>query len=168
MSRLLLAVLTVALASPGIMFAQAAQQPASPTVPASQAVKVQGCVEPMQRDGSLAPKAGATARPDNAITEANKGDQPLDIYLLLDAVPSNAAADKAGAGETVRSRQYVLNGHASELGALRGHRVEVVGSLLPKADPSRLGKSASAADGTEHLRISSIKPVAGSCSAKKP
>lgn len=156
MYRFLSSALTAAVVSAVPMVAQ------TPPAPANSPLTVRGCVEPMQRDGSLAPKAGATATPENATMEANNPDL-LNAYMLLDAAPANAAAVNSET-KPANPTQYALRGHESELAKLHGKRVEIVGTVMPKVGT---GKAASAADGMQHIRVASVKAIAGECSAVK-
>ena len=155
MSRLvsLAAGLLVALATP-----TTAQSTLPKELPINSAVTIQGCVAQIQRDGTLAPKAGATATPDTVSQEANNPD-PTGVYQLLDA--------QAAGAKNTRPNSYTLTGHAAEFGKLEGQRVEVAGTVAPALGDVRSGKMAGAADGAQRIRVSSVKKIEGSCSAAK-
>ena len=125
-------------------------------LPVNSTVTIQGCVAQVQRDGSLSPKAGATATPDKVSEEANNPN-PTGVYQLLDA-------QAAGARDT-RPTTYALTGHEAELGKLEGQRVEVGGTVAPALGDVRSGKLAGAADGAQRIRVSSVKKIEGRCSA---
>jgi hypothetical protein len=135
-------------------------------------VIVRGCVAPVQRDGSLAGKAGVLPSPSTAPVEANSSE-PLDAFMLLDAaVTSGTTADEDAQSHTVPGSQrrrtvYVLSGNESELATHTGVRVEIVGSLMPTIRPSVPNGSASVADNTRRIRVDSVKKIAGRCSATK-
>jgi hypothetical protein len=132
----------------------------TPPLPANGAVSVRGCVAPVQRDGSLAPKAGTTATPETAPIEANRSDELTGVFMLLDASPSNAPTTS-----TAPRASYSLAGHEPELTKQNGYRVEIVGSVVPKAERPEKGQPGS--DAIQRIRVTSVKRIAGSCSAAK-
>ncbi len=124
--------------------------------PVNSAVTIQGCVAQIQRDGTLSPKAGATATPDTVSQEANNPN-PTGVYQLLNAQAADA--------KNTRPTSYKLMGHEAEFGKLEGQRVEVAGTVAPPLGDVRSGKMAGAADGAQLIRVSSVKKIEGSCSA---
>lgn len=139
------------------------------SAPMNSVITVRGCVAPAQRDGSLGPKAGATATTDTAIAEANSLE-PTGKFILLDAAqtpgvrtPSTAPASSTPA----RPVSYSLSGHESELARYNASRVEIVGSIAPTVGSGLGGPNAEAADGVQRIRVTSMKKVAGSCSGAK-
>jgi hypothetical protein len=152
MSRLvsLAAGLLLALATP-----TTAQSTLPKDLPVNSAVTIQGCVAQIQRDGTLSPKAGATATPDTVSQEANNPN-PTGVYQLLDA--------QAARAKNTRPTSYKLTGHEAEFGKLEGKRVEVAGTVAPALGDVRSGKMAGAADGAQLIRVSSVKTIEGSCS----
>lgn len=155
MSRLvsLAAGLLLALATPAM-----AQSTLPKELPVNSAVTIQGCVAQIQRDGSLSPKAGATATPGTVSQESNNPN-PTGVYQLLDA--------QAASAKDARPTTYALTGHEAEFGKLEGQRVEVAGIVAPALGDVRSGKLAGAADGAQRIRVSSVKKIEGSCSASK-
>ena len=155
MSRLvsLAAGLLLALATP-----TTAQSTLPKDFPVNSTVTIQGCVAQIQRDGTLAPKAGATATPDTVSQEANNPN-PTGVYQLLNA--------QAVGAKNTRPTSYKLTGHEAEFGKLEGHRVEVAGTVAPLVGDARSGKMAGAADGSQRIRVSSVKKIEGSCSAAR-
>jgi hypothetical protein len=100
----------------GVLLAEITLGNAQSTVqnlPVNSTPTIQGCVAQVQRDGSLAPKAGATATPETAAREANN-PEPTGVYQLLDA----RVADDMAAKPT----SYSLAGHEAELAKLEGQR----------------------------------------------
>ena len=152
MSRLmsLAAGLLLALATP-----TTAQSTLPKDLPVNSAVTIQGCVAQIQRDGTLAPKAGATATPDTVSQEANNPN-PTGVYQLLDA--------QAAGAKNTRPTSFELTGHEAEFGKLEGQRVEVAGTVAPALGDVRSGKMAGAADGAQRILVSSVKKIEGSCS----
>ena len=146
----------------GLLLALATPTNAQSTVPkdlpVNSAVTVQGCVAQIQRDGTLAPKAGATATPDTVSQEANNPN-PTGVYQLLDA--------QAAGAKNTRPTSYKLTGHEAEFGKLEGQRVEVAGTVAAALGDVRSGKMTGAADGAQRIRVSSVKKIEGSCSAAK-
>ena len=136
----------------------AAQSTLPKELPVNSTVTIQGCVAQVQRDGSLSPKAGATATPQTVSQEANNPN-PTGVYQLLDA-------QAAGAKDS-RPTSYALTGHEAEFGKLEGQRVEVAGTVAPVLGDVRSGKLAGAADGAQRIRVSSVKKIDGSCSSAK-
>jgi len=143
--------LLLALATP-----TTAQSTLPKDLPVNSAVTIQGCVAQIERDGTLAPKAGATATPDTVSQEANNPN-PTGVYQLLDARSADA--------KNTRPTSYTLTGHEAEFGKLEGQRVEVAGTVAPALGDVRSGKMAGAADGAQRIRVSSVKKIEGSCSA---
>ena len=143
--------LLLALATP-----TTAQSTLPKDLPVNSAVTIQGCVAQIERDGTLAPKAGATATPDTVSQEANNPN-PTGVYQLLDA--------QAAGAKNTRPTSYKLTGHEAEFGKLEGQRVEVAGTVAPALGDVRSGKMAGAADGSQLIRVSSVKKIEGSCSA---
>jgi hypothetical protein len=125
-------------------------------LPVNSAVTIQGCVAQIQRDGTLAPKAGATATP-NTVSEESNNPNPTGVYQLLDA--------QAAGAKNTRPTSYKLTGHEAEFGKLEGQRVEVAGTVAAALGDVRSGKMAGAADGAQRIRVSSVKKIQGSCSA---
>jgi len=150
-----------AVISLAVAVAASAWSVSAQTDPVSQntTVTVRGCVAPAQRDGSLAPKPGATATPDTAPMEANN-PEPIDTFMLLDA--TRVPADSKVPGHTT----FALTGY-KDLPKFNGARVEVAGTLKPLMVGRLPSGPASVADGVQRIQVSSIKRVAGNCSAKK-
>jgi hypothetical protein len=145
----------------GLLLALAAPSTAQSTLPkdlpVNSAVTIQGCVAPIQRDGTLSPKTGATATPDKVSEESNNPN-PTGFYQLLDARTTDARDTKP--------TTYALTGHEAEFAKLQGQRVEVAGNVAPQVGDAR-GKMAGAADGAQRIRVSSVKKIEGNCSAAK-
>jgi hypothetical protein len=127
-------------------------------LPVNSAVTIHGCVAQIQRDGTLSPKTGATATPQTVSQEANNPN-PTGVYQLLDARATNA--------KDTKPTSYALTGHEAEFGKLEGQRVEVAGNVAPALGDVGSGKMAGAADGSQRIRVSSVKKIEGSCSAVK-
>ena len=147
--------------SAGVLLAVTTLANAQSTVPKNLPVNatptIQGCVAQVQRDGSLAPKAGATATPETVSQESNNPD-PTGVYQLLDA---------RLAGETdTKPTSYSLSGHEAEFAKLEGQRVEVSGTVVPPLGDNRPGHPA-AGDGAQRIRVSAVKKIEGQCSAAK-
>lgn len=126
--------------------------------PVNSTVTVQGCVAQIQRDGTLSPKTGATATPETVSQESNNPN-PTGVYQLLDARASNA--------KDTKPTSYALTGHEAEFGKLEGQRVEVAGTIVAPLGDARTGKMAGAADGSQRVRVTSVKKIEGVCSAAK-
>jgi len=126
--------------------------------PAADTVSVRGCVERAQRDGSLAITATVTtATPNTAPAEANSGEL-VNAFRLKDATP-------VGVKEANDRTEYALQGQGSELARHVGHRVEVVGSLLPSVADLQADK-ARPAEGVPGLKVTSVKMIDSKCPAK--
>lgn len=147
--------------SAGVLLAGATLANAQSTIPKRLPVNstptIRGCVAPVQRDGSLAPKAGATATPQTVSEESNNPD-PTGVYQLLDA-------RVAGATDT-KPTSYSLSGHEAEFAKLQGQRVEVIGTVVPPLGDNRPGQPAPT-DGAQRIRVSAVKKIEGVCSASK-
>jgi hypothetical protein len=138
-------------------FALGSAQPTVQNLPVNSTPTIQGCVAQVQRDGSLAPKAGATATPETTAQEANN-PAPTGVYQLLDA---RIAGDTAA-----KSTSYSLVGHEAQLAKLEGQRVEVTGTVMPALGDTRPGQPA-ASDGSQRIRVSTVRKIEGKCSAAK-
>ena len=134
-----------------------AQSTVQKNLPVSSTPTIQGCVAQVQRDGSLAPKAGATATPQTVSQESNNPD-PTGVYQLLDARAAGATGSKP--------TTYSLEGREAELAKLEGQRVAVTGTVVPPLGDNQPGKPA-ARDGAQRIRVSAVKKIEGSCSAAK-
>jgi hypothetical protein len=77
---------------------------------------------------------------------------------LLDARVAGAMAAKP--------TSYSLAGHEAELGKLEGQRVEVTGTVMPPLGDNRPGKPA-AGDGSQRIRVSTVRKIEGQCSVAK-
>ena len=71
----------------------------NPPASTNATVTIRGCVSPVQRDGSLAAKAGATATTNTAADEANN-PEPTGVFMLLDATQGTAASAPIPTGVT--------------------------------------------------------------------
>lgn len=138
--------------------AQSTQSTLPKELPVNSGVTIHGCVAQIQRDGTLAPKTGATATPDTVSQESNNPN-PTGVYQLLNA-------QAVGAKDT-RPTSYKLTGHEGEFAKLEGQRVEVAGTVAPLVGDARSPKMSGAADGSQRIRVSSVKKIEGSCSAAK-
>ena len=127
-------------------------------LPVNSTVTIRGCVAQIQRDGSLSPKTGATATPETVSQESNNPN-PTGVYQLLDAQATDA--------KDTKPTSYALTGHEAEFGPLEGQRVEVAGTVAPVLGDAGSGKMAGAADGSQRIRVSSVKKIEGRCSAAK-
>ncbi len=131
---------------------------ASAQKPAGETVTVSGCIERVQRDGTLsATAAGTTATPNTAPTEANSGEL-VNAFTLKDATP---VGEKASSGPS----EYALQGNVSELAKHVGHRVEIAGSLLPSVAELQADK-AKPAEGIRRVQVSGVKMIASKCATK--
>jgi hypothetical protein len=148
--------------SAGVLLAGATLANAQSTIqkklPVNSTPTIQGCVAPVQRDGSLAPKAGATATPQTVSEESNNPD-PTGVYQLLDARATGAATE-------TKPTTYSLSGHEAQFAKLVGQRVEVSGTVAPPLGDNRPGQPAPQ-DGAQRIRVSAVKKIEGQCSASK-
>ena len=130
----------------------------------ARAVKVSGCIAQAQRTGSLTDDTGAgnVPSPNTVGIEANSSE-PVNAYILLDATP---VADGSGVRrETGARTSYALQGLASELATHKGHRVEIVGQLLPRAGATSGPKSPAAA--TQRIAVQSVTMRSAQCESQQ-
>ena len=127
------------------------------SLPVNSTQTVQGCVAQVQRDGSLAPKAGATATPETVSQESNN-PEPTGVYQLLDARTARATNTKP--------TSYSVSGHEGEFAKLEGQRVEITGTVVPPLGDNRPGAPA-AGDGAQRIRVSTVRKIEGLCSPAK-
>ena len=149
------------LAATGIASAQTA--PPSP----NQTVTLRGCVAPAQRDGSQeARSAGNTpVTPQAAPDEANSGEF-VNAYLLNDAtlVTPGRAATPASTGTYVsKPTSYTLQGLEPEMSKHKGHRVEIVGTVMQPTKAGRGAGNKATAEGIQRVKVSSVKMIGPTC-----
>jgi hypothetical protein len=154
MSKIMSFTASVLLAGVAIANAQSTTQK---NLPVNSTPTIRGCVAQVQRDGSLAPKAGATATPETVSQESNNPD-PTGVYQLLDA--------RLAAATDSKPTTYSLSGREAELAKLEGQRVEVSGTVMPPLGDNRPGQPAPR-DGAQRIRVSAVKKIDGQCSAAK-
>jgi hypothetical protein len=125
-------------------------------------VTVTGCVTQATRTGSLADdsRAGVVATPATAPVDANSA-APVDAYLLTDA---SQMAPKAEDPKRTTPTSYALVGHEQELSTHKGHRVQIVGRRLPRAESSTTANQP-AAPGIERIAVASLKMLSSECRA---
>jgi hypothetical protein len=163
-----------ALALVAVTSTASAQTPAPTAPPATNAtITVRGCVSPAQRDGSLEARSAPTAAPapDRAPSEANSGEFVSSAFLLTDATLVTGAKPTGTAGngtDTYLSKpsSFTLQGLDQELAKHKGHRVEVVGTVMPPTASGKGPVTKAAAEGIQRLRISSVKMLGTDCKAK--
>lgn len=170
-----LAALAVVIA---VTSAASAQTPAPTAPPATNAtITVRGCVSPAQRDGSLEARSAPTASPtaEMAPNEANSGEFVGSAFLLTDATlvnsgrPTGTGGTATGTGTNTylsKPSSFTLQGLAPELAKHKGHRVEVVGTVMPPTASGKGPVTKAAAEGIQRLRISSVKMLGTDCKAK--
>jgi len=139
---------------------QSADNPRPPQVSRGTPVTVSGCVAQPPRTGSLAgePSGATPATPNTAGVEANS-NEPVKTFVLLDAVPVTKGSGTSSRGART---SYGLQGHEADLATHRGHRVEIVGYLLP-SPPEAASTNAKA---PPRLEVTSIKMLNPQCSAE--
>ena len=122
-------------------------------------VTVAGCVSQTPRTGSLADDTGkpTAVTPNTAGIEANSAE-PVNAYILLDATPIHGRSAEGGPAAPTT---YSLQGHQSELASHRGHRIEVVGQLLPSKPPPSSPTVAT----NQRIVVQSIKLLGIRCEA---
>ena len=163
-----LAALAVVLAVTSSASAQTQTEP-----PATNAkVTARGCVSPAQRDGSLEARSAPTAAPtpERAPFEANSGEF-VNAFLLTDATLVNAARPTGTGGNATNTylskpSSFTLQGLEPELEKHKGHRVEVVGTVMPPTASGKGPVTKAAAEGIQRLRISSLKMLRADYKAK--
>lgn len=161
----------------------AAQNPAKDQIdPSNSTIKVVGCVQNAELDGSLAgTPLGTSATPANAGVIANL-QEPAAGFILTGARPAEEApASKPGpvgtagvAGkDTPREnpKTYALDGNIDQLATYRGHRVEVTGTVAPPVTAER-DRAANRPPspfqtGVERLRVQSITTIETTCANAK-
>jgi hypothetical protein len=127
-------------------------------------VKVSGCIAEASRTGSLTDDTGAgnVPSPNTAGVEANNLEA-VNAYILLDAMP---ASDDGGVQREAGKRtSYALQGLASELASHKGHRVEIVGQLLPRVPAVSSSKSPAAA--TQRIAVQTVKMLSARCESQQ-
>ena len=125
-----------------------------------QIVKVSGCIAQASRTGSLTDDTGAgnVPSPNTVGVEANSSE-PVNGYLLLDATPP--AAGGGVQRDAGKRTSYALQGLASELANHKGHRVEIVGQLLPRL-PAVSGPK-SPAPAIQRISVQTVKMLSAQC-----
>jgi hypothetical protein len=168
-----LAALAVVIALIGTASAQTAPVPPPST---NATVTARGCVSPSQRDGSLEARSAPSASPtaEMAPYEANSGEF-VNAYLLTDAtlvtggraIGTSGSTAGGGTGTYLSEpSSFTLQGLEQELAKHKGHRVEVVGTVMPPTAAKKGPVTKAVAEGIQRLRISSVKMVGTDCKAK--
>ena len=103
---------------------------------------------------------GNVPSPSTAGVEANSSE-PVNAYMLLDATPPAGGGVQREAGERT---SYALEGLASELANHKGHRVEIVGQLLPRLPAVSGPKSPAAA--IQRIAVQTVKMVSAQCESR--
>jgi hypothetical protein len=158
----------------GVTSTASAQTPAPTAPPATNAtITARGCVSPAQRDGSLEARSAPTAAPtaEMAPNEANSGEFVGSAFLLTDATLVNGAKPTGTAGNGTGTylstpSSFTLQGLETELAKHKGHRVEVVGTVMPPTASKKGPVTKAVAEGIQRLRISSVKMLGTDCKAK--
>jgi len=121
-----------------------------------------GLVLALAIGGSLTDDTGAgnVPSPSTAGVEANSSE-PVNAYMLLDATPAAGGGVQREAGERT---SYALEGLASELANHKGHRVEIVGQLLPRLPAVSGPKSPAAA--IRRIAVQTVKMVSAQCESR--
>jgi len=127
-----------------------------------QIVKVSGCIAQASRTGSLTDDTGAgnVPSPNTVGVEANSSE-PVNAYMLVDATQPAGGGVQSEAGERT---SYALEGLASELANHKGHRVEIVGQLLPRLPAVSGPKSPAAA--IRRIAVQTVKMVSAQCESR--
>ena len=121
-----------------------------------------GLVLALAIGGSLTDDTGAgnVPSPSTAGVEANSSE-PVNAYMLLDATPPAGGGVQREVGERT---SYALEGLASELANHKGHRVEIVGQLLPRLPAVSGPKSPAAA--IRRIAVQTVKMVSAQCESR--
>ena len=127
-----------------------------------QVLKVSGCIAQASRTGSLTDDTGAgnVPSPSTAGVEANSSE-PVNAHMLLYATPPAGGGVQREAGER---NSYAIEGLASELANHKGHRVEIVGQLLPRLPALSGPKSPAAA--IQRIAVQTVKMVSAQCESR--
>ena len=139
----------------------------------SDTITVTGCLQ--KGDGSSA--VGTTGSAGAAGSAAKEASFTLTNATMGAPSASSSAAGAAGTAGTTGSRMgttYALEGGAaeSELTANAGKKVEVTGTLdnskagAPAGATSSAPSSASSASAAQHIKVSSVRVIAQSCSGE--
>jgi hypothetical protein len=169
MTSTALAALAVVLAVANTASAQTV--PAEP--PATNAkITARGCVSAAQRDGSQEARSAPSASPtaEIATNEANSGEF-VNAYILTNATLVNGGQTTGTAGNATNTymstpSSFTLQGLEQELAKHKGHRVEVVGTVMPPTASAKGPVTKAVAEGIQRLRISSVKMLGTDCKAK--
>ena len=150
----------------GLLFASltahAAQAPspaqASPSTPAAttDAITVQGCIQPSVNAVSATPDAVAVGTSGSVSTAT--------AYILASAVKPTGTSGSSATATAPIAPTYQLAAEDSKLTPHVGHKVEITGTLASPS-PSASGRAASAA-GTAPaptLKVENVKMIADSC-----
>ena len=105
----------------------------------------------------------ATCRPQTLPGLRPNSSEPVNAYILVDATP--AAEGTRDLREEGERTSYSLQGLASELANHKGHRVEIVGQLLPRLPAVSGPKSPAAA--IQRIAVQTVKMVSAQCESKQ-
>ena len=163
----------------GVIVASASIWAQTPASESKTAISVTGCVAPVQRDGSLAAKPAVTPPPPELAPYEANNPEPTGRFMLLDATTdttdASAAKEKPAGQETAATSgakpertSYTLRGHEQELAKHQGHRVQVVGTLMPPLTATLPAQAAKSAEGIRAVQVTSIKMIGTDCSPTPP
>jgi hypothetical protein len=135
----------------------AVQTAASPSTP-TDAITVQGCIQPIVNAVSATPDAVATGTSGSVSTAT--------AYILARAIkPTGTSGSSAGASTAIAAT-YQLSAEDSKLTPHVGHTVEITGTLVsPKASASSRAASAAGLAPAPTLKVENVKMVADTCTS---
>ena len=132
-----------------------AQTPAS-TSPPTDAITVQGCIQPSVNAVSATPDAVAAGTAGSVSTAT--------AYILARAIKPTGTSGSSARGSAAIAPTYQLSAEDSKLTPHVGHKVEITGALVSPA-PSASSHAASAPGlaPAPTLKVENIKMIADTC-----
>jgi hypothetical protein len=132
--------------------------------PENTAITAIGCINRATPNGSVGGTAGLPPAPPAMAGVLANSSELTNVFLLNGATPpdaSKATRARAATGHTPAAvpTVYVLNGKAQDFEVHLGHRVEVIGTLLP---PNESGPQATKSN-IKHIRVTSTRMLAPTC-----
>jgi hypothetical protein len=133
----------------------AAQTAASTSAPTN-AITVQGCIQPSVNAVSATPDAVAAGTSGSVSTAT--------AYILASAIKPTGTSGSSASASAPIAPTYQLSAEDSKLTPHVGHKVEITGTLLsPNASASSRAASAAGLAPAPTLKVENVKMIADSC-----
>jgi hypothetical protein len=126
------------------------------TSASTNAITVQGCIQPSVNAVSATPDAVAAGTSGSVSTAT--------AYILASATKPAATSESSAGGSATVAPTYQLSAQDSKLTPHVGHKVEITGTLMsPNASASSRAASAAGLAPAPTLKVENVKMIADTC-----